>query len=195
MEDFDLSRAKRIGESGSRLLAQADTIHLISALGLETLTANEIAIRLSVPLKRLWYRLSRLIDAGILEVAGERKRAGRPQPLDQCSATSYFVPAELRRTTLGSELATQLRKALDRAHAPAGELVRWDGGRFRVHKVPDRSESGRRSIELWGRAAIDPKDLPRLEREMRSVLDRYSPKVPSDQDYLVHFAVAPGDLT
>lgn len=194
MEDFDLSRARTVGRLGSRLLAQPDTIHLMSAVGLETLSANEIAIRLAMPLKRIWYRLSRLIEAGILEPAGSRKRAGRPERLYRCSTTRYFVPAELRHTTIGSELALQLRKALDRAHAPGGELISWDDERFRVHKVADRSNGGRQSIELWGRAVLEPGDLPQLEREIRAVLDRYSRKVPQDQDYLVHFAIAPGDL-
>lgn len=69
-------------------------------------SAGEVARVTALPLKQAHHRLTRLLDAGLIEVTGKRQRGGRPIKLYQASATVYHVPFAMTDAATAAELVT-----------------------------------------------------------------------------------------
>nr|WP_244977149.1 winged helix-turn-helix domain-containing protein [Deinococcus humi] len=66
----------------------------------------EVAKRTNIPVKQAHHRLTRLLEAGLIEVTGERQRGGRPIKLYRARATVYQVPFALTDAATAGELMT-----------------------------------------------------------------------------------------
>ena len=70
-------------------------------------SASEVAARAELPLGRAHHRLPRLLEAGLIWVAGEQKRGGRAVKVYR-AAVSYTVPFELTEAATVEELMAQM---------------------------------------------------------------------------------------
>ncbi len=70
-------------------------------------SASEVAARAELPLGRAHHRLTRLLEAGLIWVAGEQKRGGRAVKVYR-AAVSYTVPFELTEAATVEELMAQM---------------------------------------------------------------------------------------
>lgn len=69
-------------------------------------SAGEVARMTDIPVKQAHHRLTRLLEAGLITVMGERQRGGRPIKLYRASSTVYQVPFALTDAATAAELVT-----------------------------------------------------------------------------------------
>lgn len=89
-----------------RLLSDPDKLWLLCPFLSASYTVKEFAKLLGLTLNAAYLQVQRFYQAGLLEVVGERPRAGRVIKVYGASATAFFVPlrlleGETRETLLG----------------------------------------------------------------------------------------------
>ncbi|HEX7040112.1 MAG TPA: hypothetical protein VF202_08380 [Trueperaceae bacterium] len=196
--------------AASALLDPSTVRHLAPFLGAE-LSVTEAARLTGEKPNTVLKRVRRFVELGLLEVARERERAGRPIKLYSAVADVFFVPfavteaesyeAVLRaRESYAEEL---LRRNVVRTRLEAfGEwgtrIYRDERGRLQVQTAvtPDANvtmlDPGAPAVlSAWRDAVmLDFEDAKALQREMFDLLLRYLEKEGS-QRYVVHLAMAP----
>ncbi len=155
-------------------------------------SASEAALELRLGLDATLYRIRRLHRVGLLELVGERARAGRAVKRYRARHQAWFVPfealpyADLEETFL--ELHVAHARRLARAAARALVRAPWAGYRI------ERDAEGRLSMygvrgdgSGFGRAGGDagvtdamldlrlaPEDARRLNAEIAALIERYA---------------------
>lgn len=100
-------------DAAEALLDRATLRYLGPFVG-RRLTASEAARELGVPTNSLLYPLKRLRALSLLDVVGERPRAGRAMRVYAARAEAFYVPFEASRSeSLESYLATVARATND----------------------------------------------------------------------------------
>jgi hypothetical protein len=152
------------------------------------------AIATGMDLRRTHYYVQRLKALGLLNVAEERARAGRPIKLYRAIGDSFFVPHEAALKGFGDDLALELREGLSR------ERSRSDGG-ILFTAFEDGSPRGRMigghnastaATEMWRVLRLQAHEVAALRRDLNAVLNRYQRMRPEGGGklYLVHAAMA-----
>ncbi|MBV9881913.1 MAG: hypothetical protein JO276_02795 [Sphingomonadaceae bacterium] len=155
---------------------------------------GETAALLGMDLKRTHYYVRKLVRLGLLFVAEERARAGRPILHYRAAGDSFFVPSEVAPKGFGEELARELREslAIEAARSEGGILfTAAKGGSPRGRVVGQRGAAG--AVEMWRVLRLAPKQAAALKRDMTALLNRHQ-KIAAERGgtaYLVHAAVAP----
>jgi DNA-binding transcriptional ArsR family regulator len=135
----------------------------------------EAARRLGEPLDAVRYRVRRLERAGLIEVVGERRRAGRPVRLYRSVADGFVVPFEATPFVDLEERMTGVLAHEVRAFARSAAVAMRDSGleARRVYRGPDgavHQESAADEEALAAAAETDPIEaLSLLARLPRSV--------------------------
>jgi len=157
-------------------------------------SVGEAAIATGMDLRRTHYYVQRLCALGLLAVAEERPRAGRPIKLYRAIGDSFFVPHDAAPKGFGDDLALELREGVSR------ERSRSDGG-ILFTAFEDGSPRGRivggrdaatAATEMWRVLRLQPHEAAALKRDLNAVLNRYQ-RVRTDGGgklYLVHAAMA-----
>lgn len=78
----------------ARLLTDPRAKRYLRPFVARTLTLSEAAAEAGCALNAMHYRVGRFLDAGLLVVVGERRRAGRPIKLYRSSADAFDIPLE-----------------------------------------------------------------------------------------------------
>lgn len=138
----------------------------------------EAAARLDRPLDAVRYRVRRMHELGLLEIIGERRRAGRPVRLYRTVADGFVVPfAATPYADVEERLLAALVAEAQRFARSAGAALR-DGGieARRIYRAPDgtvHDESAADDDALVRAADADPIESLALDvRLPRSVARR-----------------------
>lgn len=196
-------------ERQAALLLDPANYRLLDTLMGRACSAGDVARALGEDVRRAHYRLGRLVDAGLVQVVGEEKRAGRPIKR-YAMHPNWFVPFELTSAeTIEGLLSDQLRPRLERfvgllardLHETAGVGVRFERGEDGVLNVRlyDGGTSARPDAPLianWGRLRLSDVQARSLLRDMQSLLGRYEALADEQaKPYTVGVFLAAGDIT
>jgi hypothetical protein len=156
-------------------------------------TISEAAAASGIELKSLHHHATKLCRLGLLEVVGERSRAGRPLKLYRTTGDSFFIPEHAAPKPFFAELAAELRECLATANCREGRGMLFtlgaDGQPLARLMVDD--EASREGIEMWRILRLTGEELVSLRDELRAVVDRYEQKTAGrGAAYLVHQAIA-----
>jgi len=152
----------------AKLLSDPEWVPWIEPFLGRTRSIAEAADELGRPLDAVRYRVRRLHDAGVLEVVGERKRAGRPIRLYSTVADGFVVPFEATPFVDLEEriLATMTAQARSFARS-AAQLLREGGVESRrIYRAPDgtvHQEAAADDAMLAAAAERDPLESLALE--------------------------------
>lgn len=193
MKDQILSRTLRI-EDGRRAAAFSAPLRrrLILALVPRERSVKDLADSLGVEMKRLHYHVTALVELGLVVVAREQPRAGRPVKLYRAASSSFFVPDNVASTAPTDALANGLREAVRRQRERSSGGFQFDtdaAGSPRMTRVEARGRRPEAAIEQWRVLKLSRADAARLAQELSECVARYAGS-PAGQAHLVHVAVA-----
>lgn len=152
--------------------------------------------RLGMPLSKLHYHVSRLLDTGLLVVSRTERRPGRPIRYYRSTAKSFVVQQGHLAELPSDKWSSELRESLSLEHGRSNELLHYSStadGKILVKLEPDRSPMQSRGMELWRLMRLGAKERASLAQELKQLLDRYagSAAAPGAPTFLVHAAFAP----
>jgi len=198
------------GDAAEALTDPKTLRHLAPFLG-RTASVSEAARESGEKPNTTLKRVQRFLELGLLEVVGERKRAGRPVKLYRTVADVFFVPFEATHAeSLEAALAERdayweamLRRNVVRARRErlgtwGTRFYRDARGRLQVQTAvtPDVNATtldpdGPAVLSLWrDQLTLDFADAKELQREMFALVQRYN-KRQGSQRYLVRMGLAP----
>jgi hypothetical protein len=169
------------------------SVKVVQTLIGEPLTLSALGRRVEAPLNLLHYHVRKCVALGLIEVAYEQARSGRAIKHYRATARTFFVPAELLTRMPGTDMARQLREALDLNQARTIEGVNFThdgcGPRVFLEKVPGTRAS---AIELWLDVGLGKADVEQLIKDCNALVQRYCDRSNDDAPrYLVHMAAVP----
>ncbi len=193
MKDEILSRAVRIDDD-RRAAAFSSPLRrrLVLSLVPREQSVKELSDCLGVEMKRLHYHVTALLALGLVTIAREQPRAGRPVKFYRAASRSFLVLDNVASTAPADALASSLREALQqqRERSSGGFLYDADAnGRLRMRRVEARGRHPAAAIEQWRVMKLSGADSARLAQELSECVARYADS-PSGQAYIVHLAVA-----
>jgi hypothetical protein len=194
MEEEMLSRAMTVADARqAAVFTNSRLRRLLMLFAAGPLSVGEAAARSGIELKRLHHHVVRLRRLGLLQVAGERRRAGRPVKLYVTPAPAFFVPDTAAPAPFGERLARELRESLaaERSRSSAeGMLFTLGPGGEPVARTVGEDRTGEGPGEMWQILRLRPADARTLTAELRELLRRYEGTRAEDGPaYLVHAAV------
>ncbi len=157
------------------LLSDPDWVPWIEPFLGRTRSIAAVAEELGRPLDAVRYRVRRLHEVGVLEVVGQRPRAGRPIRLYRTVADGFVVPFEATPFVDLEERILATMTAQARAFArSAAQLLREGGAEARrIYRAPDgtvHQETAADDAMLAAIAERDPLESLALEASLsRSV--------------------------
>lgn len=203
----------------ARILTDLKELRFLEPFIKRECTLSEAAKELGMKLPALSYRVKRLMDIGLLEVAREEVRRGKRVKLYRSSSPRYRVPFEatsVENVVALLELQMNLlmpfylrnyaRTMMDEADAGYVRIARTEDGKdvdYSLHSSkasPDFVWGEIRDavlrpdapalVSMSPRVELDFEDAKALQREMLELYERYSAKTGA-QKYLVHLALVP----
>lgn len=153
----------------------------------------EVAGELDIDLKQLHHAVTKLHRLGLLEVVGERQRAGRGIKLYRCAGDSYFIPCEMAGVPFSQGLAKELQGAIARDMAATAEGMEfWLDAQGRVSgRVVPRRGAGTPPLDSWRILRLSASQASLLKQELTKVLDRFQNEAGvGGRVYLVHAGMA-----
>lgn len=215
MERRDSSSFRTVREpKAAKLLADLERVQvLVPFLGRER-SISEVAEQLGLPVDATYYRVRRLVDAGLLEVARTVPRNGRALKLYRAAADRFFVPLEALPEQTAEEFlgrgdeATRTRMARNVArvlrdlprHLRMGLHVgASDDGRPNIGlgpAEPDWRADGMLEpgvpaiVSSWMPLHLGYDDAKALQRELFALIGRYADRHGPDA-YLLGLQLAP----
>jgi len=199
------------GDQAAEALTDPTTLRYLAPFLGRTLSVAEAARESGEKPNTTLKRVQRFQAMGLLEVVGERKRAGRPVRLYRTVADVFFVPFEATHSeSLEAALAERdayweamLRRNVVRARSErlgtwGTRFYRDQRGRLQVQTAvtPDVNattldQDGPAVLSLWrDQLTLDFADAKELQREMFALVQRYNRRQGS-QRYLVRMGLAP----
>ena len=158
---------------------------------------SDLQSSLKVPLNKLHYHVSRLLEAGLLLVNRAEPRAGRAIRHYKSVAESFVVPQDRLPELPSDKLSSELRRSLakEQGRTDEGVLLYSAGaeGKVLVKLTPREQSAPSRGMELWRLMKLGPTERTNLARELNELLERYSGLCPQAgrESFLVHAAFAP----
>lgn len=155
---------------------------------------SEAAATLKMPLNRLAYHVGALLRLGLVRIAREQKRAGRPIRFYRAAAGSFLVPAAAAGRRTGTGLAEEMRAAIGRAEQLAGAhdlLLALDAdGRPILSR--HGAETTADACEYWRMLHLGRSEAQTLAAELGALLRKYEGAPgKGKRAYLAHAALAP----
>lgn len=160
----------------------------------EPRTLAHAAAASGIELRRLYHYAQKLLAAGLLDVVGTQRRAGRAMKLYRAVSESFFVSDELLPRPFTQSLSDELAEnLLVHGFAPGrGMLFTISGPDEGTAERVDSENAPARVVDLWFQSRIRPTDLPALREALRAVVERFDqPRRPDAQPYILHAAAAP----
>jgi hypothetical protein len=173
------------------------------------LTLSELALELQVPLNKLHYWVTKMLELGLVRITRVQKRAGRAVRYYSAVAPAFFVPfAAIPAETFEAQLTLEdvsHQRRLSRAHARArGELplefgtlmARMDGANSGIRIEPFPKKCAEDLIYgVWLERPFRSEDARELLAELRALEERYSslpePKRGQGKPFCLRLALAP----
>ena len=194
MEDELLSRATIIRDPGAgTVFANSRLRRMLLLFAAGPLSLSEAAQLARIDLKRLHHHVQKLVKLGLLEVCGERRRAGRPIKLYRAASDTFFIPEELFPKPFGEELSAELRACLntEASKSSRGLLLFIGPSGEPMGKVVNLDARPSEAFELWRVLRLSPADVAQLKTELETVLAKFqASRQVGSHVYLVHAAAA-----
>lgn len=173
-------------------LEQASSRRILLALVAQELSPSTLSERTGLSLSLLHHHLGKLLGLGLISVAGETKRAGRPVRCYRAVAHEFFVPGHLRGDGPGRALARELAIALEASRAReggAGVAYYIDEGRPRMRIV--RDAGGEQYFEAWLRLSLTRRQASELAGDLDELFHRYAAGgKQNEKTHLAYVAIA-----
>ena len=194
MKGHTLSRARTVADpAAAAVFASSRLRRLLMLFASGPLSLSEAAARGNLDLKRLHHHAGRLTRLGLLEVCGQRPRAGRPIKLYRAVSDAFFIPEELFPQPFGEELSDELRDCLaaQSARSSRGLLLTVGPNGEPLGRVIKTEEDSADAFEFWRVLRLSHDDVAKLRSEIEAVFRSFQArsKGPSCV-YLLHAAAA-----
>ena len=194
MEDELLSRAKIVRDArAAAALSDPMLRRLVLSFVGESRSLSDTSAITGLDLRRLHHHVTRLCAMGLIEVAAEKPRRGRPVKLYRATAESFFIPYDVAPEPFTEGLSRELRGLLAVEHLQRGDGIFLTVDQHRVPKMRLLSQSPptARGSELWRILRLNAREAEALRRELKQVLDRHAALSGGrGKPYLVHAAIA-----
>lgn len=189
----------------ARLLLDVGNAPLLALLMAGERSAGGLARELSRDVRWVHYRLGRLCEAGLIQVAREEKRAGRAVKHYAALGQKYRVPFSLTdaatlRELIASLYAPFLNGVLDGmasvlADRDAHTLTLTLDGEGRFQLGFDAPPSGT-SLGMWSALGLTPARAAELRARLMALYEEFgaSPDEEGARTHLVGLILTPGDL-
>ncbi len=196
MKDTILSRAFRIADGrAAAVFSNPLRRRLVLLLAAHEQSVTEIAGVTGLDLKQLHYHITALLRLGLVTIARERPRAGRPVKIYRAIATAFFVPEQLVAAKSAAALSLEMRNYLDKMYdlSRAGVVYHLgENGEPRMRSVQNPRIKPVAAAEYWRVLQLSRPEALRLSKEIDDCLRacvRRSKGIAGA--YLVHFAFTP----
>jgi len=155
---------------------------------------QELAKATGVSLSLLHYHVTRLRRLGLVGIARQHRRAGRPVTRYRAVARRFLVPAQIAKDLHGDALARELRGGLDREraiHNDAAVAYFVDAaGAHRMRRLFTHKRTA--AFEIWMTLFLASDDAEELASALRSLFASYSHRSrPGTRPVLAYCAFAP----
>jgi hypothetical protein len=149
-------------------------------------TLGSAAAELEMPASSLAYYVGRFVKAGLVQVAREQPRAGKPIPVYRSTADAFHVPFDAMPPGRRDEFLNGSRKlvlgeftaAVDRAimnEGGSGIRVLADPVRgVQIDFIDGSRASDIAATEWWGKLTLTDDEARRLSQELEDIVRRYS---------------------
>jgi DNA-binding transcriptional ArsR family regulator len=198
MLEIDLSGALRIDDPGQAVAFENPLrCRLLVACAHEELSLSQLEKRFNVPLPKLHYHMTRLLDARLLTISRTQPRAGRAIRFYRAIAEKFLVPHSLLAEPPGENWATELRQLLRDENNRNDELSLLYApaldGNLRIRLVRSEDAGPARTFERWRLMKLNPGQRAALAQELTDLVERYAALEPATgaEMFLVHSAFAP----
>ncbi len=174
------------------VFANRRRVRILLALAGRERSLGELAALTGERLSLLHHHVRALLAAGLVTVAREQARAGRPVRFYRAVADAFFVPAEFAAMFPVQGLAEELRQALERSRMKTlkGVLYSSDQGRPNIRLIAENAEKSG-SWERWLDLRLGEADTAAMIGELGAVLQKYAARSkPGQGRYIVHAAIA-----
>lgn len=179
------------GAAAAALVGRPRLQGVLAALIDRTCAMAELTALSGMSYSLLSHHLRRMVSLGLVRVAGQLPRAGRPTTLYRATARSYFIPAAWCQTLPGDQLARELREALQREISPKGLLL-WSEGGPRIRLILDRPRPD--ALEVWMRLRLSPAAARQFNEDLKALFERWrGQESPRGARYLAHAAFVKAD--
>ncbi|WP_221088095.1 ArsR/SmtB family transcription factor [Deinococcus aquaedulcis] len=179
----------------ARLLLAEDALDVLGPLVPQALSASEVARRCGRPLKTTHHHLTRLLGAGLVTVAGERPRDGRPIKLYRAVARTFRVPFALTPHATVEELLARVGTVF--VQEVTHELARLFAGDSGTELIMATDALGQLGMSVapqtlsgapphgavgnMGRRTLTPQSQRELETRLRDLLAWVDGQATADQ--------------
>lgn len=171
---------------------------VLIACGAMERSLSDLRRLLGLPLPKLHYHVSRLLDAKLLTVSRTQPRGGRPVRFYRAIAQRFLVAQESLPALPSEAWLAELRGSLHAEIGRAGEVALLyapgpDEGTFQVRLVRPEPMAPSRGMDLWRVLKLAPGQRAALAKELAEVLERHAKAEPQPgaETFLAHAAFAP----
>ncbi|HEY0748129.1 MAG TPA: helix-turn-helix domain-containing protein [Steroidobacteraceae bacterium] len=195
-----LSRAFAVTDGrAAAAFAQPLRRRLVLLLAGHERSVAEMAALMRLDLKYLHYHIGVLQRLGLLMVAHERARPGRPIKVYRAVSKSFFVPGRVTSAGPSAAMHAELRDSLAKVREPSlgGTLYYVDENdaprmQFIGKPASKPLSATETATEIWQVLTLSRAEALRLTTDIAACLKSCAHRDRgTTQDYLVHFAVAP----
>ena len=175
----------------AQLLTDARRRRLILAVVARERSLKDLSELIGIPLNLAHYHVRQLMHYGLVEVAREQRRAGRPMRFYRSRFSRFEIPMSLLGKPPTDAVARKLANAIEHARDLAGGSVLLDvddDGRPRMRELPGE---GVPPLEIWRRLTLRREEAEALFEELTRVIHRHSAAARAGgQQWTLHLALA-----
>ena len=175
------------------VFANRRRVRILLALAGQERSLGELAALTGERMSLLHHHVRALQTSGLVQIAREQARAGRPIRFYRAVADAFFVPAEFAAMFPAHGLAEELRQSLERSRMKTlkGVLYASDQGRPMIRLVTETpGKSG--SWEKWLDIRLSEADAAAMIQELDAVVRRFAARATPGEGvrHIVHAAIA-----
>lgn len=169
---------------------------LLLACAQKERSLGDLSRELGLPIAKAHYHVSRLLDCGLLRIAGTQARAGRPIKLYRAIAEVFVVSLADISEHVSEGLTRELRRSLAQEVNRRDSYLRFrldETGRAIVNLVnPQGGRLTERALDHWKVMRLTADQRVALAAELTAVIARHEEaSTDSGELFLVHAAFAP----
>lgn len=197
MKAAERSRTHRV-EAGDQAAAMEHLLRawLLMACARRERTLSDLSRELALPLPKVHYHVTRLVDCGLLRTARAEPRRGRPVKYYRAIAEVFLVSLADVGEHVSEGLTRELRKSMAQEVNRRESYLRYHldpSERLRVSLVDPQGRSvTERAMDHWKIMRLTPEQRSGLAAELTALIARYEDAaVDGGELFLVHAAFAP----
>ncbi len=158
-------------------------------------SVSEAAGALDEPVAKIFYHVANFVRQGLLVVAHEERRQGKPVKYYRTVAQSFLLPETLIDRPCTQGLSEELRRVLDATLAETeieGVLFSADeDGGINMSLYPRSATKPVPALEMWHMMKLSNEAAAALAGELAELLARYERLSGEGREFLVHAVLAP----